>query len=122
MGQLPLSSCERRGSVTSALRAANALLSTRLHAHRFALTPELCLLSSSCLSLQCDDPAVKHFAGQKWAQPSLSHLRELMRYVVTHREEAKEKGRAARRHLQANFSPEIVAGLTRALIDQVGRG
>lgn len=41
-----------------------------------------------------------------------------MRHVVTHREEARAKGQAARRYLEANFSPEAVAkGLQRLVLD-----
>ena len=35
----------------------------------------------------------------EWAQPDTAHLRELMRHVVTHRGEAEEKGRRARREV-----------------------
>lgn len=39
------------------------------------------------------DPAVDY---GRWAQPDLRHLAQLMRHVFEHREEAREKGRAAR--------------------------
>lgn len=50
------------------------------------------------------------FAGE-WAQPSVQHLRQLMRHVFTNREEAKRKGKAARADIVAQFSQDKVAGL-----------
>src|SRR5581483_12361120 len=36
-----------------------------------------------------------HYRGHRWANPSEQHLRQLMRHVSTHREEAAQKGKAA---------------------------
>ncbi|MCH8268975.1 MAG: glycosyltransferase [Acidobacteria bacterium] len=43
------------------------------------------------------DVDVELYAGQRWAEPSVEHLRQLMRQVFSHREEAQrraERGRA----------------------------
>ncbi|GEM_PF-3364967 len=45
-----------------------------------------------------------HYRGHRWANPSEQHLRQLMRHVSTHREEAAQKGKAARSHMVENFS------------------
>eukprot|EP00195_Chlamydomonas_chlamydogama_P006392 CAMPEP_0202898984 /NCGR_PEP_ID=MMETSP1392-20130828/7351_1 /ASSEMBLY_ACC=CAM_ASM_000868 /TAXON_ID=225041 /ORGANISM="Chlamydomonas chlamydogama, Strain SAG 11-48b" /LENGTH=663 /DNA_ID=CAMNT_0049585063 /DNA_START=247 /DNA_END=2238 /DNA_ORIENTATION=+ len=58
------------------------------------------------------------FAGTHWAQPSLSELKRLMRRVVTHRQEARAKGAAARRYVVQEFGPEGVARKLQALIRQ----
>jgi glycosyltransferase involved in cell wall biosynthesis len=39
---------------------------------------------------------IKEYAGHRWARPSMDHLRHLMRHVYEHRQEAREKGAAAR--------------------------
>ena len=49
------------------------------------------------------------FRGLSWAQPSVSHLRQLMRRVYENREEAREKGRAARQRMVDKYSPEPIA-------------
>lgn len=49
------------------------------------------------------------FQGQRWAQPSLRHLRQLMRRVVTERGEARARGRAARVRMVERYAPAVVA-------------
>jgi len=49
------------------------------------------------------------FKGHKWAQPSVKELRRLMRHVVDHPAEAREKGRQARADMVQYYSPEAVA-------------
>lgn len=49
------------------------------------------------------------FEGQKWAQPSEAHLVQLMKHVVAHQEEAREKGRAARRMVTTRYTPAALA-------------
>ena len=56
------------------------------------------------------------FAGTRWAQPSLKHLKHLMRHVFENQEEAWAKGAAARLYLEENFSPEAVARGLKELI------
>lgn len=51
------------------------------------------------------------FHGQKWAEPSLDHLRKLMRTVYENRQQAKEKGKFARADLLERFAPERVGNL-----------
>jgi len=41
--------------------------------------------------------------GKKWATPSVSHLRQLLRHVYTDREHAIEVGERARDHIVRNF-------------------
>lgn len=56
------------------------------------------------------DPSfVKAFAGQRWAQPSVPHLVQLLQHVYTHPAEAAAKGKAARKHIEAHFTPAVVA-------------
>lgn len=46
-----------------------------------------------------------------WADPSIVHLRELMRHVFENREEAREKGEIARNHIEENFGWNNAASL-----------
>ena len=50
-----------------------------------------------------------HLEGSRWAEPSGEHLRSLMREVFENRDEARERGRIARKHIRANYSQEQVA-------------
>ncbi|MBX2989653.1 MAG: glycosyltransferase [Bacteroidetes bacterium] len=49
------------------------------------------------------------YTGHKWANPSINHLRKLMRHVIEHQEEAKEKGRQARRDIVEHYSQTRVS-------------
>eukprot|EP00878_Enallax_costatus_P021784 GHUV01023081.1.p1 GENE.GHUV01023081.1~~GHUV01023081.1.p1 ORF type:complete len:136 (-),score=15.15 GHUV01023081.1:291-698(-) len=53
----------------------------------------------------------KPFIGQKWAQPSVKHLTQLLQHVYNNPEEASMKGAAARRHIQQHFSPTQIAAV-----------
>jgi glycosyltransferase involved in cell wall biosynthesis len=50
-------------------------------------------------------------AGEVWADPSVEHAAELMRFVFEEREEACARGLAAKREIDANYSEESVANL-----------
>ncbi|MEW5298290.1 MAG: hypothetical protein WDW36_001431 [Sanguina aurantia] len=60
-----------------------------------------------------------YFVGTKWARPSLSHLQQLMRHVVSHPGEARAKGAAARLHIVSDFSSESVARKLLVLVQRV---
>ena len=49
------------------------------------------------------------FADHMWATPSVQHLQQLMRHVYEHREEAKQKGIAARETMIRHYTPDLVA-------------
>ncbi|XP_034704134.1 uncharacterized protein LOC117928349, partial [Vitis riparia] len=51
------------------------------------------------------------FRGHLWAEPGVDQLGVLMRHVVSNPEEARGKGRKARKDMISRFSPEIVAGI-----------
>lgn len=44
------------------------------------------------------------YRGHRWAEPSCDHLRQLMRHVFSHREEAVQTGLRARSHIAREFS------------------
>jgi len=46
--------------------------------------------------------------GHKWAEPSVDHLRWLMRWAVEHREEAKALGSRAREAMVQSYAPEVI--------------
>jgi glycosyltransferase involved in cell wall biosynthesis len=58
-------------------------------------------------------------AGEIWADPSVEHAAELMRCVFEDREEARSRGRAARREIEANYSEEMVADLIRQRLEVI---
>ena len=49
-------------------------------------------------------------AGQVWAEPSVTHAAALMGQIFERREEARACGEAARREIEAGYSPTSVAG------------
>lgn len=53
--------------------------------------------------------AFEWFQGQRWARPSEEHLRQLMRHVYAHQEDAAAVGRAARERVVQRFSQHAVA-------------
>ena len=57
------------------------------------------------------EPELWHYKGQRWANPSVKHLRELMRRVEQNPEEARQKGLAARGHMATYYSREAVGDL-----------
>jgi len=48
--------------------------------------------------------------GQRWARPSLEHLRVLMRRVYENREEARERGNRAKADVAAGWNIEVTCG------------
>jgi glycosyltransferase involved in cell wall biosynthesis len=52
---------------------------------------------------------VPYFASHRWAEPSLPHLRSLMREVFTHRDTARLKGARARAEILERFDQPVVA-------------
>ncbi len=56
------------------------------------------------------------FAGHNWAEPSLEHLRQLMRHVYSNQSQARETGSRAREHILANFGRDRVGDWIRSLI------
>lgn len=59
------------------------------------------------------------FDGQLWAKPSVTHLRELMRHVVTHPQDAAAKGQAARQYLLNRFSSNVMADRILSEIERI---
>ncbi|WP_019122720.1 glycosyltransferase [Brevibacillus massiliensis] len=49
-----------------------------------------------------------HFSGHRWAEPSVDHLKSLMRHVYSHRDEARLKGRTARQDVFPRFSKRTI--------------
>ncbi len=67
------------------------------------------LLDYEVVDTQGLEPELSHYKGHRWANPSESHLRTLMRHVFTHTEEARLKGQTARKHMAWNYNREAVA-------------
>lgn len=63
------------------------------------------------VQIQGGSEVVWWFRGLHWAQPSVTHLRQLMRRVYENRVEAKAKGAAARQLMVEKYSPEAIADI-----------
>ncbi|KAH3756581.1 glycosyltransferase, CAZy family GT4 [Pelomyxa schiedti] len=59
--------------------------------------------------------------GHKWALPSESHLRSLMRYVFENKEEARAKAAAARPYIVENYSQEPVTNIILQKAEELGQ-
>lgn len=57
--------------------------------------------------------------GLSWAQPSVPHLRSLMRRVYAHRDEAAARGAAARLRMVERYSPPAIAKVLFAEIERI---
>ena len=55
------------------------------------------------------EPELWHYKGHRWANPSETHLRSLMRRVFIAPDEARAKGQAARKHMARHYSRDAVA-------------
>ena len=56
------------------------------------------------------------FAGHNWAEPSLSHLRQLMRQVYSQPSQSRATGARAREHILSNFGRDQVGDWIRSII------
>lgn len=56
-------------------------------------------------------PTSRFARGERWAEPSVMHLRAIMRHVFEDRAEARARGARAREHIREHFSYERVAAL-----------
>lgn len=59
------------------------------------------------------------FAGHRWAEPSVEHLRSLMRYVFDNRDAAQERGRFARKYVADNYSREQVGRIIKERLEAI---
>jgi glycosyltransferase involved in cell wall biosynthesis/tetratricopeptide (TPR) repeat protein len=86
------------------------------------MTPETAYLLDYTLEEVKDvDPEQWHYRGHQWANPSETHLRQLMRRALQNPAEARTKGEAARAHLLKNFGPESAAQLITARLAEIRR-
>ena len=69
--------------------------------------------------VRIDRHAGQYRAGEVWAEPSVEHAAELMRHVFEHRDEAAERGRAARREIVEHYSDAAVGRLVRQRLDLI---
>lgn len=62
----------------------------------------------------------RYIHGERWAEPSVTHVRKLMRHVFEDREEARARGARARAHVLAECSPERVARVIVGRLEALG--
>ncbi len=54
------------------------------------------------------DVDMEYYAGHCWAQPSMEHLRQLMRHVFSHREDARQRAACGRRSVTERFAWSVI--------------
>jgi hypothetical protein len=65
-----------------------------------------------CFRLVRLDADVAHYqAGDHWAEPSIEHAADILRYIFDHRDEAVKRGESARNHLQLSYSNKAIGAL-----------
>jgi hypothetical protein len=64
-------------------------------------------------------PEAVRLPGHRWAEPSVSHLRQLMRAVYEDRDEAARRGRSARERMVERFSPQALAAEVGSHLDRI---
>ena len=81
------------------------VIATNWSANTEFMTPDNSyLLDYEVVDTQGLEPELSHYKGHRWANPSETHLRTLMRHVFTHPEEARIKGQAARKHMARHYT------------------
>ncbi|MHB8619038.1 MAG: glycosyltransferase [Chloroflexota bacterium] len=63
-------------------------------------------------------PQQPYYGGHRWAEPSVEHLRHLMRQVFREQAVAKARGLEARATVVKNFTPDVVGRTARSLIEE----
>jgi glycosyltransferase involved in cell wall biosynthesis len=58
--------------------------------------------------VELEEDVAHYRAGDVWAEPSVTHAAQLMRYVFEHREDAVHRGNTAREDIRSSFSVEPV--------------
>ena len=59
------------------------------------------------------------YQGHRWAEPSVTHLRRLMRRAFEDREGCRELGQRARTHLETHFTYPAVAKILAAEMERI---
>ncbi len=62
-----------------------------------------------------------YYTGFQWADPDETHLRQLMRYVVEHPEEARQKGQQAARKVAERYTWSHTVARIEAHLQQIAR-
>lgn len=62
-----------------------------------------------------------YYAGFKWAEPDMYHLKSLMRYVFEHPEEAQQKGSRAAEDVRGKWTLELSGKRMRARLEEIER-
>jgi glycosyltransferase involved in cell wall biosynthesis len=62
-----------------------------------------------------------YHGGEVWAEPSVEHAAELMRFVVDHRDQAQARGHQARQTILRDYSEAPIAGLVRQRLEIISQ-
>jgi len=69
-----------------------------------------------CIVDSCGD---RGWEGHLWADPSVTHLRRLMRHVFEHPDEARRRGQQARLDIDTKYSIENMGLTLRGHVDRI---
>jgi glycosyltransferase involved in cell wall biosynthesis len=72
------------------------------------MNAENSLLVDYCMT-ELSEGVATYERGSRWAEPSIEHAAELMRFVYEHQDEAKAIGSRASDSVRATLSPELTA-------------
>jgi glycosyltransferase involved in cell wall biosynthesis len=76
------------------------------------------LIETDGLVPVADSVEVSHFRGHRWANPSVEHLRSLMRHVASHPAEAAARGARGRADMVSRWDLQLAVGELAAQLDR----
>jgi glycosyltransferase involved in cell wall biosynthesis len=94
-----------------ALSSACPVIATRWSGHLDFLTDENSYLVDCRLVPTPRTVDVELYAGHRWAEPDVDHLRAQMRHVFTHREEARQRAERGRALMVKHWDWDVVIKL-----------
>ena len=59
------------------------------------------------------------FKGHMWASPSVSHLRQHLRHIVSDPQDAKSRGKAARADMVQKYAPQVLAKVVLGHLERI---
>lgn len=76
------------------------------------------LIDVESMEMPEDEPFFKPYDKNEWANPSVKHLRELMRYAFEHQDEGKSKGIEAYGHVDENYGWKKSTAIVKELLKE----
>ena len=103
-----------------AMALGKPVIATRYSGNMDFMTPSNSLLVDYALTRVGADVEIYPAAGE-WADPSVEHAAELMRWVVEHPEQGRAIGQRAARDIREQLSPQACGRAMRARLERLSR-